>query len=185
MVAHPTMMETESYPPFDDLVLELSSRYRTFRLVLKDTSPFMKLIYYGTFMFFWCPRFGSDYTTTILARVYMPRHLVGTPDGYVVLRHEEVHIKDCFRFGVVPFALSYLFLLPSVFTLRAIWEMRAFKATIRAFLEVYGEIPDARLDRIQDQFTSSSYFWMCPFPGYVRPRLEAFREKLLSEHEHG
>lgn len=153
---------------FDELTAELGRRYRTFRLIPKEASVFMKVLYYGALMFLWCPGFMDEYTTTILSRVYMPRSLIGTRQGYAVLRHEKVHIEDCFRWGVVPFVVSYLLLLPAVLTLRAYWEMRAYRETLRAELELDGAVSEASLERIGRQFSSSAYFWMFPFPGTVR-----------------
>lgn len=166
---------------FEGIKAELEKRYRTFRLIPKEESVFMKVVYYGALMFLWCPGFMSDYTTVIIARVYMPRSLIGTEAGYLTLRHERVHIEDCFRWWVLPFMLSYLFLLPTALTLRAVWEMRAYKETLRAELEVYGAVSDSRLDHIRRQFTSSAYFWMFPFPGTVRRILSTARASLEKE----
>ena len=166
---------------FETIKAELEKRYRTFRLIPKEESAFMKTLYYGALMFLWCPEFMADYTTVIIARVYMPRSLIGTEAGYLTLRHERVHIEDCFRWGVLPFVLSYLFLLPTVFSLRAYWEMRAYKETLRAEMEMYGEVSDARLEQIRRQFTSSAYFWMFPFPKTVRGVLVRARAALGRE----
>jgi hypothetical protein len=166
---------------FEGIKAELEKRYRTFRLIPKEESGFMKALYYGALMFLWCPGFMTDYTTVIIARVYMPRSLIGTEAGYLTLRHERVHIEDCFRWGVLPFVLSYLFVLPTVLSLRAHWEMRAYRETLRAEMEMYGEVSDARLEQIRRQFTSSAYFWMFPFPKTVHGVLTRARAALEKE----
>ena len=166
---------------FRKIVAALGRTYRTFRLIPKDRSPFMKFLYYAALMFLWCPTFLTDYTTVILARVYMPPDLIDTRAGYRVLPHERVHIRDCFRWGILPFMISYLFLLPTVLTLRALWEMRAYTETMRVDLELDGEITDETLDHIQRQFTSSAYFWMFPFSKFIRRKLEAARTRLERE----
>ena len=54
---------------FETIKAELEKRYRTFRLIPKEESAFMKTLYYGALMFLWCPEFMADYTTVIIARV--------------------------------------------------------------------------------------------------------------------
>ena len=150
---------------FDHIVEELEREFSTFRLVSKHRSLLMKLIYHGLGMRWWCPEFLTRYTTVIVSVVYMPVELMHTDEGYRVLRHERVHMRDCWRTGVLPFALSYLFMLPAVFTLRAHWEMRGYTETMRVELEETGAISDETLDYIEEQFTGPAYFWMCPFSG--------------------
>ena len=89
-------------------------------------------------------------------------------------------MRDCWRTGVLPFALSYLFLLPALFTFRAYWEMRGYAETMRVELEDTGSIADETLTFIQEQFTGPAYFWMCPFPRYVRAWLERVRSRLIT-----
>lgn len=166
---------------FDHIVKDMEREFSTFRLKPKHSSLLMKAIYHGLGMRWWCPQFLTHYTTVILSVIYMPQDLIGTAEGYRVLRHERVHMRDCWRSGVLPFALSYLFLLPAVFTLRAHWEMRGYAETMRVEQEETGDISDETLDHIQQQFTGTAYFWMCPFPGYVRRWLERIRRDILSE----
>jgi hypothetical protein len=164
---------------FRETIARLRAEHRTFRLVVKDRSPLMKAIYYGLLMFLWCPRFMEDYTTTLISWVYMPAHLFDTRQGYQVLRHEEVHIRDCLRTGVFPFVISYLFVLPAVVTLRAYWELRAYRESMRVKLELDGTIPESTVEWIAGRFTSSDYLWMCPFPNFIRRRLRSCRDELL------
>jgi hypothetical protein len=89
-------------------------------------------------------------------------------------------MRDCVRSGVLPFALSYVFLLPAVLTLRSVWEMRGYAETMRVELETTGEVSDATLRHIEQQFTGSSYLWMCPFPGVVRRWLERVRRRVVA-----
>jgi hypothetical protein len=158
---------------------EIQKEFRWFRVICKDRSPLMKSIHYGLLAFLWCPAFMRSYTTVILFRVYMPAHLIGTPAGARVLRHERVHMRDCLRSGVLPFVISYLFLLPFVFTFRSVWEMRAYEETMRAELDETGDVSEATLAHIQRQFTASAYLWMCPFPRLVRRWLERVRRRVV------
>lgn len=166
---------------FFELAEDLGRRYRTFRLIPKETSWFMKAIYYGLGMFLWCPTFMTDYTTTIVTWIYMPKNLIGSSAGYEVLRHEAVHVSDCIRTGVLPFVLSYILLLPSVLTLRAYWELRGYRETMRVECERTGDISDETMTWIAKRFTGSDYLWMLPFPKIVRRLLERNRSRILAE----
>lgn len=141
----------------------------------------MKVIYHGALMRWWCPDFMTHYTTVIISVVYMPRALIGTDEAYGTLLHERVHMRDCWRTGVLPFVLSYLFVLPAGLTLRSVWEMRGYAETLRLEAEDTGKISAETLAHIERQFTGSSYFWMCPFPGLVRWWLDRVRRRILAD----
>ena len=49
---------------------------------------------------------------------------------------------------------------------------------MRAIHEVGGVLTDDLLDHIERQFTGSAYLFMCPFPRFVRRRLERLREEI-------
>jgi hypothetical protein len=166
---------------FERIVAELRSEFRTFRLLPKERSRLMRLVYHALLMRLWCPDFLTRYTTVIISWVYLPEDLMGTDAAYRVLRHERVHLRDCFRSGVLPFVLSYLFLLPAGLTCRALWEMRGYTETLRVELEDTGRISAATLDHVERQFTGSSYLFMCPFPGLVRRWLRRVVARLESE----
>jgi hypothetical protein len=165
---------------FDVIVAELRREFRTFRLVPKDESRLMRALYHGLLMRLWCPQFMTGYTTVLVSVVYMPRDLIGTDAGYRTLRHERVHMRDCWRTGVLPFALSYALLLPAGLTLRSVWEMRGYAETMRAELELAGVITDDLLRHIERQFTSPAYLFMCPFPGLVRWWVRSVRDRVLA-----
>ena len=86
--------------------------------------------------------------------VFMPEELIGTDEGYRVLRHELVHVRDAWRTGLLPFAFSYLFLLPAGLTLRAFWELRAYTETMRVEFEETGTIADSTLEHAGDDRTA-------------------------------
>ena len=168
--------------PFHRLSRELRREFGTYRLVPKERSPLMRLLYRLLLMPLWCPDFISGYTTVLITRVYMPEDLIGTTAGWRSLRHERVHMRDCVRSGVVPFAVSYLLLLPTVLTLRSVWEMRGYAETMRVELESTGVVSDETLRHIERQFTGPAYLWMCPFPGLVRRWLERVRRRVIAEN---
>jgi hypothetical protein len=159
--------------------------FPTFRLVRKERSPLMWALYYGLLMFLWCPRFMTSYTTVIITRVYMPGGLIGTRAAYGTLRHERVHMRDCVRSGVVPFVVSYLFLLPAVLTLRAVWEMRGYAESMRVERERRGAVSDETVAHVARQLTGSSYLWMFPFPRAARRWAERVRDRVMSEEPGG
>jgi len=172
-------------PRFDQLVQELAREFRTFRLVPKERSRLMRALYHLLLMRWWCPDFIESYTTVLITVVYMPSDLIGTDTGYRSLRHERIHMRDCWRWGVLPFALSYLFVLPVGLTLRSVWEMRGYAETMRVELESTGEISDDLLRHIERQFTGPSYLYMCPFPGLVRRWLRRTRCRVTQEMTDG
>ncbi len=157
---------------YSNLVLELSQRWPRFRVREKRESRLMRVI--STLLRPVNPTFLDRYVTTIGFTVYMGADLVGTERGYHALRHEAVHVTQYERWGWL-FSLSYLFALPTVFTMRAHWEFEAYAETIKARHEERRVVSNLFLNRIADQFTSGAYLWMCPFRGYVMKRLTKMR----------
>ena len=49
-----------------------------------------------------------------------------------------------------------------------------------AELEREGRISDETLAHVARQFTSSSYLWMCPFPGLVQRWVRRTRDRVLA-----
>jgi hypothetical protein len=165
---------------YECIVAEIRREFPRFRVVPKDESTLMRLAYRALLMRLWCTDFMTSYTTVLLSVVYMPRRLIGSEAGYRVLRHERVHLRDSARSLVVPFVLSYAFLLPAGLTVRSIWEMRAYAETMREEFESTGSISEELIAHIEEQFTSSSYLYMCPFPGLVRRWVRRTRERVLA-----
>lgn len=159
---------------FDSYVKKIQEEFPNFRVIPKDESLIMKAIYYITFMKFWNPHFMKNYITTMQGKVYMPRHLIGSPLMVDVLRHELVHLRDMKKYPIL-FELSYvLFPLPVIFTMRAFWEFRGYCESIRAINDRYGWVSEYYIDFFVEQFTGSSYLWMCPFPKFVKNKFMKF-----------
>jgi len=110
--------------------------------------------------------------------VYLAEHLFGTRTGYLILRHEAVHLADQRRVGLVPFILSYLLFLPAGLTLRALWEWRAYRETLRAYFERGAELARRRAAGILRQFTGKRYVFMWPFGGMVGRWIRGELERL-------
>lgn len=153
-----------------------------FRVCYKDESALQKLI--SRLLWPFNRRYSTDYTTVMFGRVYFPsrawRAQAGPERIFLTLRHEAVHLRDARRFPGV-FQLSYLLLLPTVFTVRALWEMRAYNESIRAHVELNGEVPESALQVFESAFVGPDYLFMCPFRRFVRRRLLTARAKALSE----
>lgn len=155
---------------------ELAAGLRGFAVVYKDESRLQRAVARVVWPF--NRRYLDGYTTVMLGRVYFPsrawRRRAGPEQVYKTLRHEAVHLRDARRFPLL-FQLTYLLVLPSVFTLRAVWEWRAYAETLRVEYELHGRIEDRLLEHIARRFTGPDYLYMCPFPRLVRRRLEALR----------
>ena len=110
--------------------------------------------------------------------VYLSERLFGNRTGYFILRHEAVHIVDQRRVGLFPFILSYILLLPAGLTLRALWEWRGYRETLRAHFERGAESGRRRAAGIKNQFTGKRYVFMWPFGGMVERWIERELERL-------
>ena len=100
--------------------------------------------------------------------VWLRRALRGTAEGQDVLRHEAQHVRDWRRFGLL-FWLTYLAVLPAGPSLRALWEWRAYRVSLRAAQERHGRVDEATRAWVVAQFTRAApYWWMWPFPRQVR-----------------
>jgi hypothetical protein len=117
---------------------------------------------------------------TIGSTVYVRRALRGGPEGEDLLRHEAQHVRDWRRFGLL-FWASYLLLLPAGPSLRALWEWRAYRVSLRAAFERHGRVDEATRAWVVGQFTRGRlYGWMWPFPGQVRRWVDAECERLVA-----
>lgn len=102
------------------------------RVVDKNKSAFMKVLYYGALMFIWQREFMTRFTTTIGRTLYVPGgQLDPTPSGLALLNHEIQHIEDSRRFGNVLWAILYLFPQSlALLALVAIWWLPALGALV-------------------------------------------------------
>ncbi|MCB9740029.1 MAG: hypothetical protein H6747_12255 [Deltaproteobacteria bacterium] len=127
-------------------------------------------------------RYLQDYTTVLFGKVAFPsrawRAAVGEAAIYEVLRHEAVHLRDARRFPVL-FELSWLLLpLPTVLTLRALWEYRGYAESLRARVDLGLPVDDAWIDWVVARFTGPDYGFMWPFPAMLRRRFRALRAEV-------
>lgn len=154
-------------PDFKALCAETTTEFPKFKIANKQESQFMKSI-----ALVMGKRFMTNYITTIHTTVYVP-------DGFdrwteaskcALLRHERVHMRQArkwtFPLYAVLYLLAYLPLGLAYFRARMEWE--AYEESLAAFKD-YGldYSSDGRRAWLVEQFTSSAYGWMWPFPKTV------------------
>lgn len=165
-----------------EYVRQLAAELPGFALAFKDESRLQRAL--GAVLRPFNPTYLTEYTTVMFGRVYLPSRAalaeMSRESLYALLRHEAVHLRDARRFPGF-FQVSYLLLMPAGVTFRAVWEWRAYAETLRTEQALWGEIPDALLDRIADRFAGPDYFFMLPARGAVRRRLDALRETIRRE----
>jgi hypothetical protein len=110
--------------------------------------------------------------------VFLAERMFGTRAGYLLLRHEAVHLADQRRVGLVPFILSYLLFLPTGVTCRALWEWRGYRETLRAYFERGPKLAERRANKILREFAGKRYLYMWPFRGMVKRWIERELERL-------
>ncbi len=152
---------------YEKVVDETLSEFPSFRLLPKSQSLLMKvinvlllIITLGMYR-----RFMQLYVTTIGLTVYVPENwATWSPyERAMVLRHERIHMRQRRAVGKFWFSLSYLLLpLPGFCALyRRRYEQEAYRETMRALLEYYGqEMLQRNEELIVSQFRTSAYFWM-------------------------
>lgn len=111
-----------------------------------------------------------DYVTTYGNEVWFPsRSRYENPSrayaNYKTLRHEKAHLLDRKGFfRALWFSISYVFLLPSLFTVRCFWEMRGYAQNMIVEYEEFGVISQETRDWIVNIMTTGGYAWMiAPF----------------------
>lgn len=124
-----------------------------YRVVLKSESKLMRAI--GWVLKPFNRAFMTGYVTTIGSTIYTPSREMLSPG---LLQHELQHVSDSKRWPVL-YELSYLFLLPLGFTMRAFWERRAYRHTIKESKASSEHLEDLVV-WIGYQFTSGQYLWM-------------------------
>jgi hypothetical protein len=159
---------------FDDYAIALQAEFPKFKLVEKETSGLMKFLNF--FAKLWMPTFLTNVTTVMGNTVYMPKALIGTDSGYVILRHEAVHMRDFKKWWLLQ-PISY-FILPAGPSFKAVWEFRAYKETLRVWHELGWRTDDAAIDWLVSQFTTRTYLWMWPFKASLTQRFKAERDRL-------
>lgn len=162
-----------------DEISSIEKEFSGFKILPKKDSVLCKVLN----AILWVLTFGKTefmtrYHTVLGKTIYTSPNWTETSwlHRWIVVRHEGVHLRQAkrmglglFWFGWVIWSLAYLFLLPSVWTLRSRWEKEAYAETIRCSQRF--EVGVSR-ERIIQQFTSAQYFWMWPFRSKVEQWLD-------------
>lgn len=177
------MLTIRATQHYNRLLEELSSASRRFEIRFKNESRFMRIV---DKILFFNRTFMTRYVTALFGKVYVPDRKwwagLTASARYRLLRHEGKHLEDERRFSVF-YWISYLLLLPSVFTFRSVWEWRAYKETIRAYFELGLDVPDSVLDHIVNNFVGPDYFFMGPFKRFWKRKFRKLRDKLRTEYK--
>lgn len=159
---------------FDDYAVALKQEFPKFKIVEKGSSGLMRFLNF--FVKLWNPRFMTNMTTVLGTTVYMPQYLIGTDDGYVILRHEAIHMRDFKKWWML-MPITY-FIPPAGPSMKAIWEFRGYKETLRVWHELGWRTDDAMIDWLVSQFTGPAYLWMWPFKASLTKKFKAERDRL-------
>lgn len=98
---------------------------------------------------------------------------------YFVLRHEIIHLRQKKKWGIL-FEISYLMFLPTLFTMRAYWEFEAYRESMQARYDVFGDISDNYIEFVVDRFSDPMYLFMFPIRPLVRLLLYRAAEDIRS-----
>ena len=164
------------YAEFPDfkIVAKKSSR------MMRSIDRFLRLITFGK-----ATRFMTSFITTIGTTMYVPdmweQHSEMTK--YEIVSHELIHMRQAKRWGMVLFALLYIFLpVPLGWAwFRTKFEMEAYEESLRVIGERKGaaglDDPELRKWMI-DIFCGPDYGWMMARRTYVSKWFDSTIERL-------
>ena len=170
------------------LLAEIEREFPRFRIIPKHESLMQRVIHHGLRLLTLgaMDRYLAGYHTTMGQRVYVAASWdnLSPESKYQVLRHERVHIRQFRKYTFLGMGFLYLFVpCPFGFAFfRAKFEKEGYAESIRAAAEVHGIEHVASTsfrDNVIQQFTSSAYGWMWPFP----KRLGDWYDGVLKELE--
>ncbi len=152
---------------FEKLVVETAEEFPNFEIHYKQDSWLCKAIniFLKVITFWQMKKFMTHFITTIGNKVYVPDSWDERSDfdKYLVLFHERVHMRQKAKYGMIPFAICYLFLpFPIGFAgFRVLFEVEAYGAEL---VELMDEIPDVYvcqhfMNQVADNLTNQNYFW--------------------------
>lgn len=185
-------MATVSQAKVDKLKARIKKDIPNFEIFYKEDDDWYRQTWYlwliwaffrvvGVFSSSMRDDFDQNYSNGVYSKmVFTTRERNGdwtNPRTFRLVVHEYRHMLDMKK-RPLWMPISYLIVLPTVFTMRAYWELRGYTAGMLAHYEIYGTIPDALMETKISHFTSSMYFWMFPFPRLVRRAFEKRRKAI-------
>ena len=177
----------------------IKTTFPDFEIVDKKQSKLMLVL---SKVLFFNKKFMTHYTTTVGNKIYVPdlSFLDDDDNAFTVIAHEYVHMCDNKRMGLL-FKLLYLspqiFALLSLLAFTKLWwllclvfllpfpsigrtwlEYRGYSMSMACYYFMYGVKPDVKW--YLDYFTSSLYYWMCPFKSYMLSKLSKSLDDIVS-----
>jgi len=159
-------------PSFEKLWEEVKSEFPRAKIVRKDKSLFMKIIF--SFLFFTGIDYINNFITTIGCTVYVPPSWdngdYSDYSKYAVIRHERTHMRQ-FRswpFGryfwwinPVLMGFCYIFVLPVFWTTRSYFEKEGYIQNMLVSYERTGTIDlNYWMVKLEPVFCGPKYCWM-------------------------
>jgi hypothetical protein len=161
---------------FEQCVEQLKTEFSKFQLVEKEDSKLMKFLNF--FIKLWNPDFMERYTMVLGYKVYMPPGQRNTLQGYEILRHEAVHMRQFRKWWLLQ-TISYG-ILPIGPAFRAYWEYQGYCESMKTRIELGWSVDDTYIDWVVSQFTGPAYLFMWPFKASLTKKFKAERAKLLA-----
>jgi len=164
-------------PQWDAQVARLTAQFAKFKVMRYQDSKF-----WG-----WMKRNIIKFAagTTVGYTVYCDDDHFGSDRGAELLKHEGAHVYDWSKWWIL-YHISYFLLLPTVFTLRAVWEWRGYREDLRSVHEqfkdsdpaYYTYITDFYCQWVASQFVGWNYLFMFPFKSYMYKKGQEFIKTL-------
>lgn len=165
---------------WDEQIAITKAKFPKFRALRYSDSKFWNFLHEHFFK--WAAATTRGYT------VYFRDDHFGVPRGVEIIKHEAAHMADYKRWGIL-FTLSYLLLLPTVFTMRAYWEWHGYKETLRSVHDEYAQYKITQPDYyiyimhyycqwVAGIFAGPGYLWMFPFKSFMYNKCKKFVDSL-------
>lgn len=181
------------------LIEIIKKDFPDFEVIDKKQSTLMSVL---SKVLFFNKKFMTHYTTTVGNKIYVPdlSFLDDEDNAFIVLAHEYVHMCDNKRLGPL-FKLLYLspqifallslfafwnitwlwcllFLLPLPSPGRTWFEYRGYSMSMACYYFLYGVKPEVKW--YLDYFSTSLYYWMCPFRDYLAGELDKSLDDIVN-----
>ena len=181
------------------LIEIIKKDFPDFEVIDKKQSTLMLIL---SRVLFFNKKFMTHYTTTVGNKVYVPdlSFLDDENNAFTVLAHEYVHMCDNKRLGPL---FKLLYLSPQIFALLSIlafwnitwlwcllfllplpsigrtWlEYRGYSMSMACYYFMYRVKPETNW--YLDYFSTSLYYWMCPFRSYLADELNKSLDDIVN-----
>ena len=123
--------------------------------------------------------------TTVGYTIYIDDIYYDNDRGAEILKHECAHVRDWDRWHIL-MHITYFLCLPTVFTLRAVWEWHGYRENLRSTYEAYKTADPKYREYIHDyysqwvasEFCGWNYLFMFPFRNFMYNKCRDFIKSL-------